>query len=71
MTVDPEELLELRVPCPADLADFIKTMREMNKWSQATLAEIARVTERTIQRVAWPRWRRMATRCSWSIRATW
>ena len=30
MTVDPEELLELRVPCPADLADFIKTMREMN-----------------------------------------
>jgi transcriptional regulator with XRE-family HTH domain len=26
-------------------------MRDMNKWSQATLAEIARVTERTVQRV--------------------
>jgi transcriptional regulator with XRE-family HTH domain len=51
MTVDPEELLEPRVPSPAELANFIKLMREVNKWIQATLAEIARVTERTIQRV--------------------
>jgi len=51
VTVDPEELLEPRVPSPADLAEVVKMMREKNGWSQATLAEIARVTERTIQRV--------------------
>jgi transcriptional regulator with XRE-family HTH domain len=51
MTIAPEEVLDQRVPTPAELAKFVKTMREMNKWSQATLAELARVTERTIQRV--------------------
>src|SRR5262249_52531631 len=38
-------------PTPTELADFIKWIRETNKWTQATLAEIAGVTERTIQRV--------------------
>jgi len=51
MTINPDEVLEARVPTPAELAEFIKTKREMNRWSQVTLAEIARVTERTIQRV--------------------
>jgi transcriptional regulator with XRE-family HTH domain len=51
MSVNPDEILDARLPTPAELAEFIKTMRDMNKWSQATLAEIARVTERTVQRV--------------------
>jgi DNA-binding XRE family transcriptional regulator len=51
VTVNPEEIIDTRVPTPADLAKFIKNMREMNKWSQATLAEIARLNERTVQRV--------------------
>lgn len=51
MTVSAEEILETRLPTPDELAEFIKTMRDTNKWSQATLAEIARVAERTIQRV--------------------
>jgi transcriptional regulator with XRE-family HTH domain len=51
MTVNPEAILDARLPTPAELADLIKTMREMNKWSQATLAELARLTERTVQRV--------------------
>jgi transcriptional regulator with XRE-family HTH domain len=51
MTVRPEEILDARVPTPAELAEFIKSMRETNKWTQATLAEIARLTERTVQRV--------------------
>ena len=50
MTV-PKELIDARVPTPADLAEFVQAMRDSNKWSQATLAEISRVTERTIQRV--------------------
>ena len=51
MTVSTKEIFESRLQTPAELAKFVKTMRDMNKWSQATLAEIARVTERTIQRV--------------------
>jgi transcriptional regulator with XRE-family HTH domain len=51
MTINPEELVDARLPTPDELAAFIKTMRDINKWSQATLAEIARVTERTVQRV--------------------
>jgi transcriptional regulator with XRE-family HTH domain len=51
MTVNPEELLESRVPSACELAQFVKAMREKNKWSQSTLAEISRLTERTIQRV--------------------
>lgn len=51
MTVSTKEIFESCLPTPAELAKFVKTMRDMNKWSQATLAEIARVTERTIQRV--------------------
>lgn len=51
MTVSPEEILDARVPTPAELAQFIKSLRDENKWSQATLAEISGLTERTIQRV--------------------
>jgi transcriptional regulator with XRE-family HTH domain len=51
VSANPDEILSARLPTPAELAEFIKTMRDMNKWSQATLAEIARVTERTVQRV--------------------
>jgi transcriptional regulator with XRE-family HTH domain len=51
MSVNPEEINELRVLTPAELALFVKTRRSQLKWSQATLAELAGVTERTIQRV--------------------
>jgi transcriptional regulator with XRE-family HTH domain len=46
-----QDALETRVMTPAELADFIKFLRDKNKWGQATLAEITRLTERTIQRV--------------------
>jgi DNA-binding XRE family transcriptional regulator len=51
MTVNPEEIIETRTPTPAELATFIKAMHDMSKWTQATLAEIAGLTERTVQRV--------------------
>ena len=52
MTVDPEEIFEApRLMTQAELAEFVKTRRSEHKWSQATLAEIAGVDERTIQRV--------------------
>jgi transcriptional regulator with XRE-family HTH domain len=51
MTISPEDILEAHLLTPAELGEFVKTLRDMNKWSQATLAEIARVTERTVQRV--------------------
>jgi transcriptional regulator with XRE-family HTH domain len=46
-----DEFFERRLPTPAELADLVKWMRENHKLSQATLAEIAGITERTIQRV--------------------
>jgi transcriptional regulator with XRE-family HTH domain len=46
-----QDALETRMMTSAELAELIKFLREKNKWSQATLAEIARLTERTIQRV--------------------
>jgi transcriptional regulator with XRE-family HTH domain len=49
--MSPEDIFETRLLAPAELGKFIKALRDMNKWSQATLAEIALVTERTIQRV--------------------
>jgi transcriptional regulator with XRE-family HTH domain len=51
MTVNPDEILESRVPTSAELAKFVKALREENKWTQATFGEIARVTERTVQRI--------------------
>jgi transcriptional regulator with XRE-family HTH domain len=51
MSGTPEQLIDRRLPTPAELAELIKAMRQMNKWSQATLAELARITERTLQRV--------------------
>src|SRR5262245_56150308 len=45
MTVNPEEFLESRVPTPSELAAFIKERRERHKWTQATLAELAGLTE--------------------------
>jgi hypothetical protein len=53
MTINPDELIETRVPSPADLAAMIKSLREENKWSQATLAEIARLTDRTNHGALW------------------
>jgi transcriptional regulator with XRE-family HTH domain len=51
MTVKPEEILDSRVPNPAELAKIVKAMREQNKWSQATLAELSGLNDRTVQRV--------------------
>jgi DNA-binding XRE family transcriptional regulator len=47
----PDEILEHRVPTPADVAGITKALREANRWTQETLAALAGVTERTIQRV--------------------
>ena len=51
MTVNPEEIVETRATRPEELAEIVKVLREHNGWTQATLAEIAKLTERTIQRV--------------------
>lgn len=51
MTVTPEEIIDARVPTPAELAEVVKFLRQDHKWSQSTLAELSRLTERTIQRV--------------------
>ena len=52
MTVDPEEIFEApRLLTEAELAEIVKTRRNEHGWSQATLAEIAGLNERTIQRV--------------------
>src|SRR5215471_4354610 len=52
MTADPEEIFEApRLPTEAEVAEIVKTRREEHKWTQATLAEIAGLNERTIQRV--------------------
>jgi DNA-binding XRE family transcriptional regulator len=49
--VTPEEILEHRVPTPAEVAEITKALREAKKWTQETLAEVAGLTNRTIQRV--------------------
>jgi len=51
MSVPWQEIDEFRLLTLAELAEFIKTMRNERKWSQATLAEIAGIKERTVQRV--------------------
>ena len=52
MTADPEEIFEApRLPTEAEVAEIVKTRREEHKWTQATLAEITGLNERTIQRV--------------------
>jgi transcriptional regulator with XRE-family HTH domain len=51
MTINPEELVDSRLLTTTELAEIVKYMRDTNKWSQATLAEISRVNERTLQRV--------------------
>lgn len=42
---------EARVLTPAELGAVIRLMREVRKWSQETLASIAGLTPRTVQRV--------------------
>jgi transcriptional regulator with XRE-family HTH domain len=49
MTVDIFQVP--RLITPAELAEFVKTWRRKHMWSQAALAEAAKVDERTIQRV--------------------
>jgi transcriptional regulator with XRE-family HTH domain len=49
--VDPKEILETHVPTATELALLVKSLRGESKWSQATLAEISGLNERTIQRV--------------------
>jgi transcriptional regulator with XRE-family HTH domain len=51
VTVNPEGIVEARLLVPAELADIVKSLREANKWTQETLAALAGVTDRTIQRV--------------------
>ena len=47
----PEDIFETRLLTPEELAVFVKARRDEHKWTQTTLAELAGVTERTIQRV--------------------
>ena len=42
---------ETRTYSPAELSVLVAMFREVHKWSQETLAEIARITVRTVQRV--------------------
>jgi transcriptional regulator with XRE-family HTH domain len=52
MTMDPEDIFDTpRVMTQAELAEFVKMRRSVLGWTQATLAELARVDARTIQRV--------------------
>lgn len=51
MKTKQEDLIDWRLPSASELGAIVKSQRETNKWTQATLAEIAKVTERTIQRV--------------------
>ena len=51
MTDILDEICDTRLINPAELALFVKTTREGNRWTQATLAELSGLTERTIQRV--------------------
>jgi DNA-binding XRE family transcriptional regulator len=51
MTADPEEIVERRMITQAELGDLVKSLRIANNWKQTTLAEYARVRDRTIQRV--------------------
>lgn len=51
MSMNPEDVFDVHIPTPADIADIVKSLREDRKWSQATLAELSNLTERTIQRV--------------------
>ncbi|PZR35501.1 helix-turn-helix domain-containing protein [Caulobacter segnis] len=49
MSDDPD--FELRAPTKAELAVILKTFRDLQGWTQETLAELAGVNVRTIQRV--------------------
>jgi transcriptional regulator with XRE-family HTH domain len=51
MTVITDEIFEARLITNAELAEFVKGLRQNNKWTQTTLAELSGLTERTIQRV--------------------
>jgi transcriptional regulator with XRE-family HTH domain len=42
---------EVRILTPAELAEVIRLMRDIRKWSQDTLASLTGLTVRTIQRV--------------------
>jgi transcriptional regulator with XRE-family HTH domain len=49
--MNQDDLIDWRLPSASELGVLVKSFRQANKWTQATLAEIANVTERTIQRV--------------------
>jgi len=51
MTTTSDSISDWRLLTPAELARLIVNQRERRKWTQETLAEIARLTVRTIQRV--------------------
>src|SRR5690349_12905959 len=49
--IKPEEIFEPRILTPAEVGAVVRELREQHKWSQSTLAELSRLTDRTIQRV--------------------
>jgi transcriptional regulator with XRE-family HTH domain len=51
MTTISDGICDWRLLTPAELARVIVSQREGRKWTQETLAEIARLTVRTVQRV--------------------
>lgn len=44
-------IVEMRSLAPAELAEIIASSREKRQWSQETLAELAKISVRTVQRV--------------------
>lgn len=51
MTFDADEIFEHRVLSAEDLGPIVKLLREQKQWTQATLAELSGLTDRTVQRV--------------------
>lgn len=45
------DTVETRVLCKGELGHVVRYLRELHQWSQETLAELAKTTPRTIQRV--------------------
>lgn len=48
---DAAEFTEQRILTPEELGRVVRTFREAKQWTQATLAELSGLTERTVQRV--------------------
>ncbi|GAA6210639.1 hypothetical protein NBRC116602_03790 [Hyphomicrobiales bacterium 4NK60-0047b] len=51
MTFDPDEAHEYRILTTQELGILVKRQRKQKQWTQSTLAELSRLSDRTVQRV--------------------